>query len=277
MEKKSTINAYRFIKPLLYLHIDNPCVYALLTFLCHAAKNETGKSYHGQASIKYTTGMAEKTIRKATKRLAELGVISCQIRGWQKANLYTVHYDQLLALAETSRAGRDEYMLTEQGRKAARQQRWRHPEQDSQKGISPHQSEAVKAPERDGQNAPSETVNTSSVRQPKERPNYVRELGKVTKEKELDQKQISGTRDFHSRENAEVVAAEDIQKLEREVSDLHSLKQKAISEGHPVEYNRLNKQLQESQAKLNIAHGALFRAAVCGQSGSADTSPTANS
>ena len=104
MEKKSTTISYRFTKPLLYLHLDDPYAYALLTFLCHAAKNETGESWHGFHSITYTTGMGTRAIRSATKKLVELGLISAQLRGRQETKKYTVQYDRLLSLVERKSA-----------------------------------------------------------------------------------------------------------------------------------------------------------------------------
>ena len=111
MEKKSTINAYRFIKPLVNIHIDDTSAYLLLTFLCQVANNMTGASWHGYASITYTTGLSQKTIQRATKTLVQLGVISCTLRGKEETKLYTVHHHKLLELAEQGKAGRDKFIL----------------------------------------------------------------------------------------------------------------------------------------------------------------------
>lgn len=128
MDQKRKINSYRFIKPLLNIHLDNPYAYSLLAFLCHAAKNETGISWHGHASITYATGMREKAIRSATKALVEMKVISCQIRGTvtkRETNLYTVHYDRLTELEDVGRAGRKAFILSQRARKAEWQRKWR--------------------------------------------------------------------------------------------------------------------------------------------------------
>jgi hypothetical protein len=128
MEKKSTINAYRFIKPLLNIHHDNLYAFALLAFLCHAAKNETGESWHGHASITYATGMHDQAIRSATKALVKMGVISYQVRGTvtnRETKLYTVHYDRLAELEREGKAFRKEFIRSQRVKKAKWQRKWR--------------------------------------------------------------------------------------------------------------------------------------------------------
>lgn len=259
MSVKEQSSSYRFIRPLINLHLSDPSAYLLLVFLCHAAKNKTGYSWHSHASITYTTGMAEKTIRKATKTLAQLGVITCETRGCIKSNRYKVHYDELLALAERGKLRRDEYISAEQDKKTARQRRWR----DGQMGVSLEPSETVNTSERDGRSASSETVKTPLVRRSNGRPNYVRELGKRTKEKELEENHISGSQELDSKKTAEVtvsVTAKSIQELEIEVSALKALQGKAISDGRPDEYNTLTTQLHQKQARLNQAHNIIWQA-----------------
>lgn len=122
-DKKTS--AFRFIKPLLNIHIDDPSAYLLLTFLCQVANNMTGASWHGYASITYTTGLSQKTIQRATKTLVQLGVISCTLRGREETKLYTVHHHKLLELAEQGKAGRDKFILAQREQDAVRQQRCR--------------------------------------------------------------------------------------------------------------------------------------------------------
>jgi DNA-binding MarR family transcriptional regulator len=104
MEKKSTINAFRFVKPLVNVVLEDSSAHHLLTFLCLAANSNTGLSWHSQASIKSHTGIDPRTVRKATRTLEKLGLITCESQG-QKINLqYTVNHAKLVELAEAGKA-----------------------------------------------------------------------------------------------------------------------------------------------------------------------------
>jgi hypothetical protein len=137
--------AFRFIKPLLNIHIDDPSAYLLLMFLCEVANNNTGTSWHGYASITYTTGLSEKTIQRATKTLVQLGVVSCEVRGRQKTKLYTVHHHKLLELAEQGKAGRDKFILVQREQDAVRQQR-RRGHQEAPVAVTVTATKEVKQP-----------------------------------------------------------------------------------------------------------------------------------
>ena len=105
----SKSNSYRFVKPLLHTHLDNPYAYALLTFLCHAAKNDTDESWHGHTSITYATGMRDRAIRSATRALTQMGLITCEVRGTvadKQTKRYVVHYEKLLAFERESKVAR---------------------------------------------------------------------------------------------------------------------------------------------------------------------------
>ena len=58
--------------------------------------------------------MGMRAIRSATRKLAGLGMIESQLRGRRETKKYGVDYNALLALAEQSRAGRDEFLTAKQ-------------------------------------------------------------------------------------------------------------------------------------------------------------------
>ena len=118
-------NAFRFVKPMGYVALEDSSAHHLLTFLCLAARNDTGESWYGHVSIMQRTGLTKYAIRKASKKLVDLGVISCEVRSRQESKLYTVHYDKLLELAEQGKAGRDKFILAEREKRAASQRRRR--------------------------------------------------------------------------------------------------------------------------------------------------------
>lgn len=204
--------------------------------------------------------MGTRAIRSATNKLVNLGLISAKVRGRQETKKYTVHYDELLALYEESRAGRDEFIVAQHDKKTVVCQCAEAPSQ-SESDSALRAKVTVLQSESDSALRAKGTVLQST-------PNYVSELCKETKEKELEQKQISGAQDSHSRQGTDAITAENIQKLESEfakleseVADLISRKRRALSEGRPVEYSTVTNQLHERQMQLSRASGSIFKAA----------------
>lgn len=119
-DKKKKTTAFRFHKvELLNIRMDDPFEFALLRFLCLAADNDDGTSFHSHASIEYATGLSEKSTQRTAKRLVQRGIISCEVRSRQETKLFTVHYDRLRELVDE--AGRKKFILAQQEKDAARQ------------------------------------------------------------------------------------------------------------------------------------------------------------
>jgi Helix-turn-helix domain len=253
---KEQSSSYRFIRPLIKLHLGNPSAQFLLMFLCHAANNKTGASWHSLMSIGYNTGLNEKTIRKATKMLEQVGVISCEINRHQSSKRYIVNHDKLLELAEKGQAGRDAYIAAEQDKKATRQQRWL----DTKNGVSLDVTETPKTVAVDAKSGSTETPEVALTRRQIGRPNYVIELGNRTNERELEENLISGSQD--SRKDRGLTTDDDIQALEQEVSALAALKAEALHDKRWADYQTYSGQLQQVQTRLNIARGRLVKAAI---------------
>ena len=100
-DTKST--AFRFIKPLVNVALEDSSASHLLMFLCLAANSSTGESFHSQASMKSRLGLEAKTVRRATKKLESLGLITCKPQGRYRRLLYTVNHGKLVELAEAGK------------------------------------------------------------------------------------------------------------------------------------------------------------------------------
>ena|ERR1039457_265490 len=119
------ISAFRFIKPVGNVVLEDSSAHHLLMFLCWAANSHTGTSWHSQYSVNSRTGMDRKTVRKATRTLESFGLITCESQG-KKANLlYTVNFDKLMELAEV-------------GKKLCAERRKLKQAGDSDRGNLPH-------------------------------------------------------------------------------------------------------------------------------------------
>jgi hypothetical protein len=255
-------NSFRFIKPLLRLHFDDSSAYSLLTFLCHAANNDTGESKHGHSSISYTTGLGKKAIRSAIRTLVDMGLITCRVRGTltnKETNLYTVHYDKLVELATESKAGRAEFIQSQRARKAKWQRSWRGGKAGVERlgnttsgGNVESETPDVEVPTDSRVEVPADTrvevlADTRTTKY---------ELLTKSTTKELEENQISGSREDQG------LTTDDIQELEQEVAALKKLRDKAMSEKCLTEYQQATRQLQDAQARLNVANGLAYRAAV---------------
>jgi hypothetical protein len=249
-------NSFRFIKPLLRLHFDDSSAYSLLTFLCHAADNDTGESKHGHLSIRFTTGLGDKAIRSATRTLVDMGLISCKVRGTvtkKETNLYTVHHDKLVELETESKAVRTKFIQSGKARKAKWQRNWRGGKADVECLGNATGSENVES-----QNPHVEVPTDSHVEVPTDTRTTKYEHAKQSTPKELEENQISGSK---SSRNDHGLTTDNIEELEKEIATLTKLKDKAMSEKRLTEYQQVTRQLQDAQMRFNIAHGQLYKAA----------------
>jgi hypothetical protein len=251
---------FRFIKPLKAIHLHDASAYRLLNFLCLCADNKTGESHHGYSSIEYVTGLSEKTIRRATAMLVDMGLLSCKVHGSQQnTNLYKVDYDALLALAEKSQAGRREFIAAEQGKRAERQQRRR--------ATVARKIPVTAAVSVDGK--------TPVCRQENSRDSgsvagkfavcvagkFAVGTTKSNYEEKLTSKRTEETQDSGSI-GGDKMNAEKLQQLEAEVATLSKLKAEAIHEKRLADYQTYNSQLQEAQGRLNFARNQIIRTAM---------------
>jgi hypothetical protein len=253
VEERMT-NSFGFIKPLRNLHLGDSSATVLLMFLCLAANNTSGESFHSYASIAFTTGLAERTIRKALKKLIRLCVVSCTTRGYKNNNLYQVHYDKLIELAEQGKADRSASVAAEQNKKATRQQRWR----DGKMTVSISASETAKPTCVDGKSDLGRQQNDRLARRQNVSTNSVIELANRTP-KELEAEHISGSQDLRVDRG---VTTDHIQELKQEVATLTKLKAEAISNARLADYQTYTSQLQEAQTRLNVANDRLYKAAM---------------
>jgi hypothetical protein len=238
---------------LLHIHLEDPYAYALLTFLCHAANNSTGQSWHGFQSIAYTTGMGTRAIRSATRKLVELGLIEAQLRGRQETKLYCVRHNALLALAESSKAGRVELLTNKQDKKSERQ---------CAKAPSLSQSDSAPAHQVTVRQSKSGSALKHPVTVRQSTPNYVSELSKGTEEEELDAcaSENSGSIDFQEEgQSMELCKSKNPGKtqtsneLGAELARLRKRRNQSISDGKPTAYRELTAQIAEVQTAYNRA------------------------
>lgn len=252
-------NSFRFIKPLLHIHIDDVHAYALLNFLCHAANNDTGESWHSHASITYATGMGDRAIRSATKALVDTGLINCKVRGTvanRKTKLYTVHHDKLVALATGSKVGRTEFIQSDKERKAKWQRNWRA-NIDVECAVHTTETAGIERPAK-ATRPDVECGGDTHVECGGDTRTTKYELLTKSTPKKLEGELSSGSqgsREVHG------LTAEDIQKLEQEVATLTKLKADSLSKA-PAKYQMYRDQLQEAQARLNTAINQITRAAM---------------
>jgi biotin operon repressor len=245
---------FRFHKPLLHLHLGDSSATWLLAFLCLAADNASGESYHSQESISYATGMSKRTIRAATKRLVDMGVVICEVRGTvanKKTNRYQVQYDKLLALAEKGKAGKTEFILSRREHKAKWQRVQRSTLEEVQKGTL---KKVQKGTLKEVQKGTLEEIHFVP------RTTKYELLTKSTT-KELTENPISGSLNLDSRKGTELTT-DNIQGLEQEVSRLTALKAEAIHEKRLADYQTYRDQLQKAQTRLNVARNQIIKAAM---------------
>lgn len=170
--------SFRYIKPLINLHLADASAYVLLTFLCLAAKNDSGESRHGRRSIQYTTGLSRGTIFRATKKLEQLGVLSCKVRGNRETKLYHIDYERLVQLAEEGKAGREEFILSD----------------CPNKGYHSDLSDRPKLTVRSPKSGTSDCPNLGRVTAQNVAPNYeVKLRSRTPKELEAGASEISGS------------------------------------------------------------------------------------
>ena len=97
------ITAFRFIKPVGDVVLEDSSAHHLLMFLCWAANSVTGLSWHSQYGMQRRTGIDREAIRRATRMLEELGLITVESQGKNTNFRYTVNYDKLLEFAATGK------------------------------------------------------------------------------------------------------------------------------------------------------------------------------
>jgi hypothetical protein len=266
-------NSFRFVKPLLHIHIDDVYAYALLNFLCHAANNDTGESHYSYSSIAYVTGLRDRAIRSATKALVNMGLIRCSVRGTvanKKTKLYAVNHDELAKLEKESKAGRTEFIQSDKERKAKWQRNWRD---NANVERVAHTTGAVdlecvanttRSDVECVRDTHVECVGNSHVEgvgDPRTTKLELRKNQLLNKmQLEAGAAEGSGSLDLESREGRGLTS-DDIRVLEEKVSTLKALKEKAIDGKRLADYQTYSRQLQEAQTRLSIANGQLYKAA----------------
>jgi hypothetical protein len=98
------ITAFRFIKPLVSVVLKDSSAHHLLMFLCVAANSDDGLSYHSQYGMQQRTGIDREAIRRATRMLEELGLITVESKGKNTNLRYKVIYEKLMEFAATGKA-----------------------------------------------------------------------------------------------------------------------------------------------------------------------------
>ena len=265
MKEESKSTSHRFTKPfLLNIHIDDPSAHHLLMFLCVAAWNGTGESFHGHASIAYATGLSKKTIQRATRKLEHLGVISCEVRGTlssdvNETNLYTVHHDKLLELAEQGKAGREPFIkarvLARREHDATRQRRRRSRQESLVTDNLTVTEDAchgqISAVSRTM--CPDVTDNLSECHGHSDPLTTNRTTNRSTNRTTKEQEPVSGEREKFGMT---------VDELATEVARLKQLKQQAIHDCQPTYYSALTVQLRERQQELNVVRGMAYKKAM---------------
>ena len=252
MKDTSAPKAFRSLTPLLHIHLEDPYAYALLAFLCSAANNSTGQSWHGFQSIAYTTGMGTRAKRWATRKLVELGLIEAQLRGRQETKLYRIDYERLVQLAGEGKAGRAEFLTNKPD------------SNQSDSAPKHHHSVKVKCAREHRVTvlqSKSDSALEHRVTVLQSTPNYVRELSKETREQELEaDASISGSIEFEKDgaklEQGKVKTPEKTQtsdELGGELARLRKLRNQLISDGKPTAYQEFTAQIAEVQTAYNRA------------------------
>jgi hypothetical protein len=245
-DKKTS--AFRFIKPSGNVVLEDSSAHHLLMFLCWAANADTGTSWHSQASIKSRTGMDARTVRKATARLGQLGLIDRQSQGKGVNLRYAVNHDKLVELAEAGKT-----LCAE--RRKSKQARDSHSTKLSYEAV---------------QNCPTDVVQNCGTDVVQNCPTnlVINHEQSTTKEPDACASENSGEPVSGERERFDMT----LDALEKEVARLKQLKQQAMSDRNLPAYNKLSPQLRERQQELNLARGAAFKKATAARSNASVTS-----